>query len=136
MRTSIAFLFVVIISITFYSCEKEEITPSPIHQSGPSITPTGSGSGSGSGSGTTYGDVAFWQNGTYNWHIDVTISGVTNTITHYYTNGISTCSDLGTAQFTLPVGTYSFYAEEQSTGYWWSGNITIYANGCTKWQLY
>jgi hypothetical protein len=79
------------------------------------------------------GSAVFWynSNGTT---ATVNVGGLTGYITQYYSGYNPTCGSGGCANFTLPVGTYSFYA--QSTFSTWSGNITITKNGCTKMLLY
>jgi hypothetical protein len=69
-------------------------------------------------------------------YIDVTVNGLTQTITVYYPNGGVDCGSAGCANFHLPVGTYNYYAEEQGTFNYWSGQITIPKNGCSSLLLF
>ena len=80
------------------------------------------------------GQVSFWQSGTPSYGITtVAIGQTTDEITVDYPNGINTCNESGCANFTLPTGTYSYYASDGS--YEWSGSITIIANSCIKIKL-
>jgi PKD repeat protein len=83
------------------------------------------------------GAVTFWtKNATYS--IDVSAGGRNmGTITSNY-SGTPDCGASGTAWsgYSFVPGTYSFSAKEnRNNGSSWSGNITIYANQCTKLQL-
>ena len=66
--------------------------------------------------------------------ITVTIYGQTGYITSYTANVTYTsCAVPGCASFTLPAGTYSFYATDNN-GHTWNSNglstVTVPANGC------
>jgi hypothetical protein len=73
------------------------------------------------------GKVTFWYNsdGT---DAEVTINGQIGYITSYYPSYDPTCGSSGCANFTLPIGTYSFHAE--STWSTWNGTVSITKNGC------
>jgi len=83
------------------------------------------------------GKVSFWQSGTPAYdYTNVTVNGSTKTISIDMPVGVIGCSIMGCANFTLDVGTYSYYAEEQSFPYTsWSGTFAITNDGCTKMQL-
>lgn len=82
------------------------------------------------------GDFVFWTSQQFNY-IDVTVSGITKSITLYYPSGGVDCGSNGCATFHLPVGSYNYYAEENATfGDWWSGTITVPMNGCSSLLLY
>jgi hypothetical protein len=91
------------------------------------------------GSCTYNGQVVFWTDANYGY-INVTCSSNTYTITQYYTSGIPNCGSSGCAIFTLPEGTYSFYAVTQSGSYSWNASgtsyVTVTANGCQTYELY
>lgn len=89
------------------------------------------------GSCTYNGQVVFWTPTNYGV-ITVTCNSTTNTITQYFTSGIPDCSSAGCAIFTLPVGTYSFYATNNNGTTWnTSGTttVTVTANGCAAYEL-
>jgi len=73
------------------------------------------------------GKATFWynSNGT---NATVIVGNQVGYITKYYSTYNPTCGSDGCANFTLPIGTYSFHA----TSSWstWNGNVTITANGC------
>jgi hypothetical protein len=81
------------------------------------------------------GKVVFWQNGSviYTPQVKVTIGNQTETITSYYSNGVSACDMRGCANFTLPVGTYNFHAQSGSTS--WDNQVDITQGGCFKMRL-
>jgi hypothetical protein len=85
------------------------------------------------------GQVVFWTNTNYGY-INVTCYGYTGTITQYYYSGVPDCSSSGCAIFTLPVGSYTFYAATQSGTYTWNASgtsyVTVTANGCQTYELY
>ncbi len=85
---------------------------------------------------TANGDVTFWQSGTppYNY-TDVTINGVTKTITLDYPSGTPACNSTGCASFNLPVGTYNYSAAEQGGGTTWSGTVNVTSGGCLTVKL-
>ncbi len=74
------------------------------------------------------GNITFWYNST-GTTATVTIGGQTRYITKYYPTYNPTCGSEGSANFTLEVGTYSYYAS--STWNTWSGNVTVTKNGCS-----
>lgn len=87
------------------------------------------------GSCTYNGSAVFWINSAINY-VDVTMNGSTKTITLYYPTGGVDCSSPGCAIYTLPTGSYNYYAEEQGSIIdYWSGTITITKNGCTTLLL-
>ena len=58
----------------------------------------------------------------------VTVGGKTGYITDYYPTHIPSCGSPGCANFTLPVGTYSFYASRPHQ--WWKGIVVVTKNDC------
>ncbi len=90
------------------------------------------GSGGGGGGGTT-GQGMFWiatDLGCGN--ITVSCNGITRTISSVYGTAPS-CGASGTATFDLSPGTYAYTAS--CSGKNWSGNITIAAGTCSRFQL-
>lgn len=80
------------------------------------------------------GQVSFWQSGTPSYGItEIIINSVSRYITSDYPDGIPDCNQEGCANFTLPSGTYDYYASDGT--YQWNGSVTIVANGCIKFQL-
>ncbi len=82
------------------------------------------------------GKVTFWQNGSiqYSPQVKVTIGDQTETITNFYPNGISACDMAGCANFTLPVGSYTFHAWSGTTS--WDNTVEIELGKCKKEQLW
>jgi hypothetical protein len=79
------------------------------------------------------GNVLFWTASDLGCgDIQVTIEGVTKTIDSYY-SASPTCGSSGCANFTLPVGVYSYSASCSS--YTWNGTISCTNNGCSKMQF-
>ena len=78
------------------------------------------------------GQAVFWYNSNGS-NATVYVGGQTGYITNYYSTYNPNCGSNGCANFTLPVGSYSFSAS--STWSTWSGNITITKNGCSKMLL-
>jgi len=78
------------------------------------------------------GKVTFWYNSSGS-DATVYINNQTGLITGYYPDYNPICGSAECANFTLPVGTYTFTAK--STWKTWSGSITIYKNGCTLYLL-
>lgn len=85
--------------------------------------------------GSNEGKAIFWISSDFSCGpITVTVNGKSSSITSYYYNGAPDCGGSGCANFTLPVGTYSFSAS--CSGYTWnSGSITVTAGGCSRMQL-
>ena len=82
----------------------------------------------------TTGQVMFWTDAS-GASVDVTVNGLTKTITEYYSSGSpSKCGESGNATYQLNVGSYSYTAKD-SDGYTWSGDFTITADGCLKYLL-
>ena len=84
-----------------------------------------------------YGNVTFWFASNMA-NATVTINNQTGTITGYYTGGAPQCGAVGCANFTLPVGTYTYTA--QSSQYTWGMTgtpltATITANDCATYLL-
>ena len=75
------------------------------------------------------GKVIFWYNST-GTNATVSINGQTGFVTLYYSGYDPNCGANGCANFTLPVGTYSWSA--YSTFSNWSGTVTITNNGCQQ----
>lgn len=91
------------------------------------------GSG-GSGGGGTTGEAMVWSEVDHSCGvINVTINGITKTISSYYSSGIPACGSGGCATFTLNPGTYNVTASCSSKN--WNGTITVTANGCSKLKL-
>lgn len=65
--------------------------------------------------------------------IDVTVNGVTKTITSYYSGTAPDCNASGCATFSLAPGDYNVTAS--CTGLNWSFSKTVTSNGCTKTEL-
>jgi hypothetical protein len=83
------------------------------------------------------GEVTFWQNGSiqYSPQVKVSTGSQTETITNFYPNGIATCDMPGCANFTLTVGTHTFYAWSGSTE-WGPFTVEIEMGKCKKFQLW
>ena len=80
------------------------------------------------------GDVMFWTNN-YTTTIRVDFRDSSKNITKYYYSGTPSCGATGCANFTnVPVGTYSYYAENDD--YYWDGHITVTKDNCSKMRLY
>ena len=75
------------------------------------------------------GRVVFWYNST-GTNATVYINGQTGYVTQYYASYDPSCGSGGCANFTLPTGSYSYSASSTFSN--WSGNVTVYANGCSK----
>ncbi len=102
------------ITITAGGCQKVQLTSS------------------GGGSGT--GQIIVWMKTDKGCGpINVTINGVTRTISQYYPSGAPPCGATGCANFTLNPGTYVLNAN--CSGYAWITNIVITSGGCTKQEL-
>ena len=87
-----------------------------------------------SGGGSTTGQIIIWRKTDKGCGpINVTINGITSTISQYYPSGAPPCGAIGCANFTLNPGTYVLNAS--CSGYAWIGNITITAGGCTTHEL-
>ena len=87
------------------------------------------------GSCTYSGQVVFWMGNPFNF-VDVNVNGCTKTISVYYPSGGVTCGSNGCATFDLPIGTYSYSAEEEgSFGLEWSGYFIVEKNTCLTLQL-
>ena len=112
MKNKIKFLmFAILVTLLFNRCGKEE-PPAD-------------------------GKVVFWMRGTVvtNGTVDVTINGVTQSITLRYASGVS-CTTSGCAIFSLKDGTYSWVAEDQfPIQYQLTGNVTSKSGTCTPFQL-
>ena len=78
------------------------------------------------------GNVTFWydSNGT---DATVNVAGETGYITSYYPTLDPSCGSSGCANFTLPVGSYSFTASSTFSN--WSGTVTVTKNGCSLMLL-
>src|SRR5690349_13179364 len=121
-----ALLFLMMISF-LASCKKEQ--PTVFGCTDPSATNYSSAANTDNGTCEYTGKAMFWynSNGT---SATVYVGGYTGSITQYYAGYDPNCGASGCANFTLPIGTYSFYAE--STFSTWSGTITVTKNGCSK----
>lgn len=105
------------ITITANGCTKIQLTSS----------------GGGGGGGSSTGQGMFWIVSDLGCgNINVVCNGITRTISSVYGSAPS-CGASGTANFDLSPGTYAFTAS--CTGKNWSGNITITAGACSKYQL-
>lgn len=93
------------------------------------------GGGSGGGTGAKTGSVMFWTATDHSCGpISVTINGQSGTVSSYYSSGTPSCGASGCANFTLPVGTYSYTAS--CSGYsWGNSSITVTEGGCFKMKL-
>ncbi len=81
------------------------------------------------------GNVTFWQITNSGYGVtDVTIEGVSSSITDEYTGVPSSCGASGCAVFNnLSVGDHTFSATDGT--YTWNGTVNITKDGCTKFQL-
>jgi hypothetical protein len=74
------------------------------------------------------GKVTFWYN-TSGTQATVTIGGQTGNITMYYSDYTNvSCGTEGCANFTLPIGSYSYHAS--STWSTWNGSVNITHGDC------
>ncbi len=88
----------------------------------------------GSGPGTTTGQATFWTASDLACgNITVNVSGITRTISSYYSSSTPSCGASGTATFDLAPGNYSYTA--QCSGKTWSGTVAVTAGGCARVQL-
>lgn len=131
------FLFMVVIITIIMSCEKKVSAPGVENQNASTTSGTTT-SGTTTGGTTTGGGTGqgmFWiQSDLGCGNITVTISGVSKTITSYYSSSPS-CGSSGCATYNLSPGTYVYTAS--CSGYTWGpSNITISSGGCSKMQLY
>jgi hypothetical protein len=77
------------------------------------------------------GNATFWvSSGQY--IVTVYLSGMSDQITRRYSSSPE-CNAFGCANFTLPAGTYAYYATG-AIGFW-EGDITIKPNGCSTMHL-
>ena len=111
------------------SCTKEiDSTNNGSGSTGNNTGTTGSGSGS-----TVNGSVVFWfASDLVGGNIKVTINGSTNYISSFYSTSPS-CGASGCANFTLPIGSYTYTASNDSDT--WSGTVNSTSNGCSKIKL-
>lgn len=87
-----------------------------------------------SGGGSTTGQGTIWIRTDHGCGpINVTINGVTRTISQYYSGGPGNCGATGCANYTLNPGTYSFTAS--CSGFTWTGTINITSGGCSLVEL-
>jgi len=138
MRISILPLSILLKSVliiallsSIVSCEKEE--PKIFGCTDPASTNYNPSATDDNGTCEYEGDVTFWYNsgGT---QATVIVDGKTRYITQYYPTYNPDCGSMGCANFTLPVGTYSYYAS--STWSTWTGNVTVTKNGCSLMLLH
>ena len=132
-------LAALLLTVVLFSCNKATTTPSntnkPVYGcTDPTATNYNSSATVNNGSCTYQGDATFWySSGGSNATVVVYTSGgnFTQTVngSYYYTSAPA-CGSLYCANFTLPVGTYSFTAS--STFHNWSGTVYITANSCYK----
>lgn len=84
---------------------------------------------------TYKGFVTFWvKNASIVNTVDVTVNGITNTITTHYPDS-SACWAPGCATFEFEPGNYNFHANERATSHSWDGQISISSKGCTLKEL-
>lgn len=131
MKNSMLYIFAfIVMTLSVDSCKKEDSSVNKVFGC-TDVTATNYNPSANTDNGTcTYaGDATFWynSNGTT---ATVTVGGYTRYITAYYSTYNPSCGSSGCANFTLPTGTYSYYAS--STFSTWSGNITVSKNGCTR----
>ena len=116
------------------SCEKDEPIPTPVYGcTDPASTNYNPSATDDNGTCEYEGNVVFWYNSSGS-NATVYVGGKTGYITQYYPSYDPSCGSSGCANFTLPVGTYSFSAS--STWNNWNGNVTVTKNGCFKMLLY
>ena len=90
------------------------------------------------GSCSYKGNITFWFN-TVMANATVTIFDVSHhvvdsgAITTNYPNGLPGCGANGCANFTLPIGIYTYTAK--SSAYMWSDTATVVANHCNLYML-
>lgn len=119
------FALLLIIGVVLTSCSKEPVKvfgctdPTSVNYN-PSATDD-------NGTCQYEGNVTFWYdtNGTT---ATVNVGGETGYITQYYPTNDPSCGSSGCANFTLPVGSYSFTASSTFSN--WSGTVTVTKNGC------
>jgi hypothetical protein len=112
------------------ACTKE--IDSTKNSSGSTTGNTTGTTGNGSGS-TANGSVVFWfDSDLMGGNIKVTINGSTNYISTSYTTS-PTCGASGCANFTLPIGSYTYTASSNNDT--WSDTVNSTSNGCSKIKL-
>ena len=90
--------------------------------------------GGGGGTGTGDGIVMFWTQSDFGCgFITVNISGLSDTISGYYSGGAPSCGATSAASFSLPAGNYNFSAS--CDGLTWDGTVTVSSGGCYKMEL-
>jgi len=117
-------------SMTITSCKKEE--PKVFGCTDPTSVNYNPSATDDNGTCQYEGNVTFWynSNGT---SATVNVGGKTGYITQYYSTYNPSCGSSGCANFTLPVGSYSYTAS--STWSTWSGTVTVTKNGCSLMLL-
>lgn len=92
-------------------------------------------SGPGGGTNETEGRVMFWIASDFGCgDLTVTVPGYGSAaITSYYPTAPSACGAAGTANFTLPPGTYGFSAS--CVDHQWSGTVTSTTGVCLRMEL-
>ena len=120
----------VLLILTISSCKKEDakvfgcMVPSATNYN-PSATDD-------NGTCRYEGNVTFWYNSNGS-NATVFIGGKVGYINLYYPTYNPSCGSVGCANFTLPIGTYSFSASSSWSD--WNGTVTITKNGCTLMLL-
>lgn len=110
------------------SCKKEGCTD-------PAADNYNSAANDNDGSCEYTGQVSFWMN-TGDNYVDVTVAGITSTITTNYGSNPG-CGQNGCANFTLPSGNYNYSAIEDAIFFptSWGGTLTVPKNDCLTLQL-
>lgn len=92
-------------------------------------------SNGGGNNGSQTGKVMFWTKTDHSCGpITVSIAGQTAIVSNYFTSGSpSGCGITGCANFSLPIGNYSFTATCGT--YNWNGTVPITSDGCFLLQL-
>ena len=137
MKTKITLLILFSFSLVFFDgCSKKEAAPVPVVYVYGCTDPLSStynpAANKDDGSCKYTGPATFW----YNSNIPsatVVINNQVGYITKYYPDYNPTCGSDGCANFTIPIGTYSFHATSQSLT--WDGTITITTNHCSPMLL-
>lgn len=127
MKTLFSILLLSIALIGFNSCKKSGCTD-------PQADNYDYDANDNDGSCTYTGSVTFWMS-TGSYYVDVTVNGSTKTISSNYASAPD-CGTSGCANFTLPSGSYSYHAEEDTFfPAEWNGTITVPKGGCQLLQL-
>lgn len=126
----IIFIISLVFSIIITSCKKEE--PKVFGCTDPTSVNYNPSATDDNGTCEYEGNVTFWYNSNGS-SATVTVGGETGYISQYYSTYNPSCGSTGCANFTLPVGSYSYFAA--STWSTWNGTVTVTKNGCSLMLL-